>query len=156
MASNNGLRSERPEARPLAILLVEDNPGDVRIAIEALKDCRLPNSLTVAEDGVEAISFLRGEGSYADSPRPDLILLDLNLPRKDGHQVLAEIKRDTNLRRIPVVVLTTSENDRDVNRAYDLGANCYVTKPSGLDQLTSVMESIHFFWPIVPSPAVDG
>jgi two-component system, chemotaxis family, response regulator Rcp1 len=136
-----------PEAsRPIEILLVEDNPGDVRIAVEALKDCSVPNHLSVTEDGVEAIRFLRGDDGYAGSPRPDLILLDLNLPRKDGHQVLAEIKTDDSLRQIPVIVLTTSENDRDIWRAYDLNANCYVTKPSGLDQLVSVMQSIHYFW----------
>jgi chemotaxis family two-component system response regulator Rcp1 len=133
-------------ARPIEILLVEDNPGDVRIAIEALKDCRVPNNLSVAEDGVEAVCFLRGKDGYAGSPRPDLILLDLNLPRKDGHQVLAEIKTDDGLLQIPVIVLTTSENERDVYRAYDLNANCYVTKPGGLDQLVSVMQSIHYFW----------
>jgi two-component system, chemotaxis family, response regulator Rcp1 len=133
-------------SRPIEILLVEDNPGDVRIAIEALKDCRVPCNLSVAEDGVDAIRFLRGQDGYAGSPCPDLILLDLNLPRKDGHQVLAEIKTDDNLRKIPVIVLTTSENERDVFRAYDLNANCYVTKPSGLDQLVEVMQSIHYFW----------
>ena len=133
-------------ARPIEILLVEDNPGDVRIAVEALKDCRVPNRLSVSEDGVEAIRFLLQNDEYAGSPRPDLILLDLNLPRKDGHQVLAEIKADDGLRQIPVIVLTTSENERDISRAYDLNANCYVTKPSGLDQLVSVMQSIHYFW----------
>ena len=133
-------------SRPIEILLVEDNPGDVRIAVEALKDCRVPNRLSVTEDGVEAIRFLRGEDGYSGSPRPDLILLDLNLPRKDGHQVLAEIKTDDGLRQIPVIVLTTSENERDVFRAYDLNANCYVTKPSGLDQLVNVMQCIHYFW----------
>jgi two-component system, chemotaxis family, response regulator Rcp1 len=133
-------------SRPVEILLVEDNPGDVRIAIEALKDCRVPNNLNVAEDGVEAIRFLHGQDGYSGAPRPDLILLDLNLPRKDGHQVLAEIKTDESLCKIPVIVLTTSENERDVYLAYDLNANCYVTKPSGLDQLVSVMQSIHYFW----------
>jgi CheY-like chemotaxis protein len=138
----------RPPAvdRPINILLVEDNPGDVRIAMEALKDSGVPNHLDVAEDGVEAIRFLRGHDGFASAPRPDFILLDLNLPRKDGHQVLAEIKTDDSLRLIPVIVLTTSENERDVNKAYALGANCYVTKPSGLDQLVGVMKSIHFFW----------
>ena len=152
--STNGRRPEHPlstiaseNPRTIEILLVEDNPGDVRIAIEALKDCDVPNRLNVAEDGVEAIRFLRGEDGYSGSPRPDLILLDLNLPRKDGHQVLAEIKTDDGLRQIPVVVLTTSENERDVNKAYALHANCYVTKPSGLDQLVGVMRSIQYFWP---------
>lgn len=151
--SDNGSHPAVPEelaapqdSRPIEILLVEDNPGDVRIAVEALKDCRVPNRLNVTEDGVEAIRFLRGQDGYAGSPRPDLILLDLNLPRKDGHQVLAEIKTDDRLRQIPVIVLTTSENERDISRAYDLSANCYVTKPSGLEQLVSVMQSIHYFW----------
>jgi CheY-like chemotaxis protein len=139
-------KHSREQDRPVQILLVEDNPGDVRIAVEALKDCHVPHSLSVAEDGVEAISYLRGHDGHAASPRPDFILLDLNLPRKDGHQVLAEIKTDDSLREIPVIVLTTSENERDVNRAYDLSANCYVTKPNDLDQLVSVMRSIHYFW----------
>jgi two-component system, chemotaxis family, response regulator Rcp1 len=143
-------------ARPIEILLVEDNPGDVRMAVEALKDCRVHNNLSVVEDGVEALAFLRGQDRYAGCPRPDLILLDLNLPRKDGHQVLAEIKSDGDLRQIPVVVLTTSENERDVNKAYDLNANCYITKPSGLEQFVAVMKSIQYFWSMVvqlPAPA---
>jgi two-component system, chemotaxis family, response regulator Rcp1 len=144
------------EGRPIEILLVEDNPGDVRMAIEALKDCRVRNNLSVVEDGVEAVAYLRGRGQYAGRPRPDLVLLDLNLPRKDGHQVLAEIKTDGDLRQIPVVVLTTSENERDVNKAYDLNANCYITKPSGLEQFVAVMKSIQYFWSMVvqlPGPA---
>jgi len=144
------------EGRPIEILLVEDNPGDVRMAVEALKDCRVDNNLSVVEDGVEALAFLRRRGQYAGRPRPDLILLDLNLPRKDGHQVLAEIKADSDLRQIPVVVLTTSENERDVNMAYDLNANCYITKPSGLEQFVAVMKSIQYFWSMVvqlPAPA---
>jgi chemotaxis family two-component system response regulator Rcp1 len=144
------------DARPIEILLVEDNPGDVRMAVEALKDCRVHNNLSVVEDGVEALAFLRGRDRYAGRPRPDLILLDLNLPRKDGHQVLAEIKADGELRQIPVVVLTTSENERDVNKAYDLNANCYITKPSGLEQFVAVMKSIQYFWSMVvqlPAPA---
>ena len=144
------------DARPIEILLVEDNPGDVRMAVEALKDCRVHNNLSVVEDGVEALAFLRGRDPYAGRARPDLILLDLNLPRKDGHQVLAEIKADGELRQIPVVVLTTSENERDVNKAYDLNANCYITKPSGLEQFVAVMKSIQYFWSMVvqlPAPA---
>jgi chemotaxis family two-component system response regulator Rcp1 len=144
------------DARPIEILLVEDNPGDVRMAVEALKDCRVHNNLSVVEDGVEALAFLRGRDPYAGRARPDLILLDLNLPRKDGHQVLAEIKADSELRQIPVVVLTTSENERDVNKAYDLNANCYITKPSGLEQFVAVMKSIQYFWSMVvqlPAPA---
>jgi len=150
--SNHGSNA----ARPIEILLVEDNPGDVRMAVEALKDCRVHNNLSVVEDGVEALAFLRGQNRYAGCPRPDLILLDLNLPRKDGHQVLAEIKADGDLRQIPVVVLTTSENERDVNKAYDLNANCYITKPSGLEQFVAVMKSIQYFWSMVvqlPAPA---
>ena len=150
--SNHGSNA----ARPIEILLVEDNPGDVRMAVEALKDCRVHNNLSVVEDGVEALAFLRGQDRYAGRPRPDLILLDLNLPRKDGHQVLAEIKADGDLRQIPVVVLTTSENERDVNKAYDLNANCYITKPSGLEQFVAVMKSIQYFWSMVvqlPAPA---
>lgn len=155
-AAGNSKAADLPSAphngamdRPIEILLVEDNPGDVRIAMEALKDCRVANNLSVAEDGVEALSFLRREGGYESSPRPDLILLDLNLPRKDGHEVLAEIKADTDLRQIPVVVLTTSENERDVHKAYDLNANCYITKPGGLEQFVSVMKSIQYFWSMV-------
>ncbi len=146
----NRLGDQRSDAGPIEILLVEDNPGDVRMAVEALKDCRVANNLTVVEDGVEALCYLRGLDSYAGSPRPDLILLDLNLPRKDGHQVLAEIKTDHELRLIPVVVLTTSENERDVQRAYDLNANCYITKPTGLEQFVTVMKSIQYFWSNVP------
>jgi CheY-like chemotaxis protein len=148
--ATNWLGDQHPDARPIEILLVEDNPGDVRMAVEALKDCRVANNLSVVEDGVEALCYLRGLDSYAGSPRPDLILLDLNLPRKDGHQVLAEIKTDHELRLIPVVVLTTSENERDVQRAYDLNANCYITKPTGLEQFVTVMKSIQYFWSKVP------
>ena len=128
------------------ILLVEDNPGDVRLTREALKDGKVCNRLTVAEDGEQAIAILRREGQYADAPRPDLILLDLNLPRKDGREVLAEIKADPQLRRIPVVVLTTSKADEDILKAYDLNANCYVTKPVDLDQFMTVVRSVREFW----------
>jgi chemotaxis family two-component system response regulator Rcp1 len=134
------------QMRPIEILLVEDNPADVRMTVEALKDCRVSNKLSVVEDGEEALSFLRKNNGYAGTARPDLILLDLNLPRKDGHEVLAEIKGDPDLRKIPVVVLTTSENERDVQKAYDLNANCYITKPGGLEQFVSVMKSIQYFW----------
>jgi CheY-like chemotaxis protein len=134
------------QMRPIEILLVEDNPADVRMTVEALKDCRVSNRLSVVEDGEEALSFLRKNNGYAGTARPDLILLDLNLPRKDGHEVLAEIKGDPDLRKIPVVVLTTSENERDVQKAYDLNANCYITKPGGLEQFVSVMKSIQYFW----------
>lgn len=138
----------------LKILLVEDNPGDVRLTMEALKDAEVSNQLSVVRDGVEAMEFLRREGKYNNAPRPDLILLDLNLPRKDGRQVLKEIKADETLRRIPVVVLTTSRAEEDILKAYDLSANCYITKPVDLDQFTQVMQAIEVFWlTIVKLPA---
>jgi two-component system, chemotaxis family, response regulator Rcp1 len=132
--------------RPIEILLVEDNPGDVRLTIEALKEAKVRNHLSVAKDGVEALAFLHREGSYAAAARPDLILLDLNLPRKDGREVLAEIKADTSLRAIPVVILTTSQADQDILRSYELHANCYITKPVDLDQFITVVKSIEDFW----------
>ncbi len=132
--------------RPIEILLVEDNPGDVRLTIEALKEGKVSNNLSVARDGVEALAFLRREGSFSQAPRPDLVLLDLNLPRKDGREVLAEIKVDPLLRRIPVVVLTTSKAEEDILRTYDLHANCYITKPVDLEQFISVVRSIDDFW----------
>lgn len=132
--------------RPIEILLVEDNPGDVRLTIEALKEAKVRNRLSVAKDGVEALAFLRREGSYAEAARPDLILLDLNLPRKDGREVLAEIKVDASLRSIPVVILTTSRADQDILRSYELHANCYITKPVDLDQFITVVKSIESFW----------
>jgi CheY-like chemotaxis protein len=132
--------------RPVEILLVEDNPGDVRLTIEALREGKVRNHLSVAEDGEEALAFLRREGSHAGAPRPDLILLDLNLPRKDGREVLAEIKADPRLRSIPVVILTTSQADQDVARSYELSANCYVTKPIDLEQFIGVVRSIETFW----------
>ena len=132
--------------RPIEILLVEDNSGDVRLTIEALKEGKVRNRLSVARDGVEALAFLRREGPHASAPRPDLILLDLNLPRLDGREVLAEIKTDARLRRIPVVVLTTSKAEEDILRTYDLHANCYINKPVDLDQFISVVRSIDDFW----------
>jgi CheY-like chemotaxis protein len=132
--------------RPVEILLVEDNPGDVRLTQEAFKEGKVRNNLHVAVDGVEAMAFLRREGKYADAVRPDIILLDLNLPKKDGREVLAEIKGDLELKRIPVVVLTTSEAEQDILRAYGLHANCYITKPVDLDQFMSVIQSIEDFW----------
>ena len=132
--------------RPIEILLVEDNPGDVRLTIEALKEAKVRNRLSVANDGVEALAFLRREGSYAEAARPDLILLDLNLPRKDGREVLAEIKVDASLRSIPVVILTTSRADQDILKSYELHANCYITKPVDLEQFVSVVKSIDDFW----------
>jgi len=133
-------------SKPVEILLVEDNPGDVRLTKEALNEGKVLNKLHVVEDGVEAVEFLNREGSYADMPRPDLILLDLNLPKKDGREVLTEIKTNENLKRIPVVVLTTSRSEEDVLKSYDLNANCYITKPVDLDQFISVVKSINDFW----------
>ena len=132
--------------RPVEILLIEDNPGDVRLTEEALGEGKVCNNLTLARDGVEAMAILRREGDYADAERPDLILLDLNLPKKDGRQVLIEIKEDPDLRRIPVVILTSSKAEEDVVRAYDLNANCYITKPVDLDQFLFVVKSIEDFW----------
>jgi len=132
--------------RPVQILLVEDNPGDVGLTIEALKEATVLNKLTVVKDGIEALSLLRRQGQHAHAARPDLILLDLNLPKKDGREVLAEIKADDNLKRIPVIVLTTSQNEQDVVKSYNLHANCYITKPLDLDQFIKVVKSIEDFW----------
>jgi two-component system, chemotaxis family, response regulator Rcp1 len=130
----------------IEVLLVEDNPGDVRLTREALKEGRFLNGVTVVGDGVEARSLLRREGKYAEAIAPDLILLDLNLPKKDGREVLAEIKADPRLRRIPVVVLTTSSAEEDILKTYDLHANCYITKPVDLEQFIRVVKSIEDFW----------
>lgn len=136
------------------VLLVEDNPGDVRLTIEALKDAKLHNSLSVVNDGVEALEFLRREGRYENAPRPDLILLDLNLPLKDGREVLEEIKNDNNLRRIPVVILTTSSSEKDILESYNLHANCYITKPVDLNQFMTIVRNIQHFWfSVVKLPA---
>jgi two-component system, chemotaxis family, response regulator Rcp1 len=134
------------ESRPVEILLVEDNPGDVRLTREALKEGKVRNNLNVAQDGVEALAYLRREGRHEGAVRPDLILLDLNLPRMDGREVLAAIKADPELRPIPVVILTSSQAEQDIVRAYDLHANCYVTKPVDLDQFITVVKSIEDFW----------
>lgn len=131
---------------PIEILLVEDNPGDVRLAIEALREDKLQNHLHVVEDGIEALRFLRKEGLHADAPHPDLIMLDLTLPRLGGKDVLAEIKQDPGLRCIPVVVLTSSLEEQDILQAYDLHANCYVTKPVDLEQFAAIVKSIKEFW----------
>jgi len=128
------------------ILLVEDNPGDVRLTREAWKEARIRNRLHIAEDGVEALAFLRREGRHSAAVRPHLILLDLNLPRKDGREVLADIKKDPNLKHIPVVILTTSKAEQDILRTYDLHANCYITKPLDMDQFIRVVRSIEEFW----------
>lgn len=128
------------------ILMVEDNPADVRLTREAFKDAKVLNNMSVVVDGEEALMFLRHQGNYSDAPRPDLILLDLNLPKKDGREVLAEIKSDPALRRIPVVVLTTSEDEKDILKAYDLHVNAYITKPVNLDQFMKVVEAVEDFW----------
>ena len=143
--------------KPIEILLVEDNPGDVRLTKEALNEGKVLNKLHVVEDGMEALAFLNGEGRYADVSRPELILLDLNLPKKDGRDVLAEIKANGDLTRIPVVVLTTSDSEEDILKSYDLNANCYITKPVDLDQFISVVKSINEFWlSIVKLPGEVG
>ncbi|HOX37976.1 MAG TPA: response regulator [Candidatus Brocadiia bacterium] len=137
---------EAASCRKVEILLVEDNPGDVRLTQEALKEGRISNRLSVVEDGAEAMDFLRKKGKFAGAPTPDLILLDLNLPRKDGREVLAEVKEDRELRRIPVVVLTTSKAEEDIIRSYDLHANCYITKPVDFEQFINVVRCIEDFW----------
>jgi len=138
--------SLEPLAKPVEILLVEDNPGDVRLTREAFRDARVSNRLHTVSDGVEALSFLAREGEYRDAPLPDLILLDLNLPRKDGREVLAKVKADERLRSIPVVVMTTSKADEDVVRAYGLHANCYIVKPLDFDRFVDVIRTIESFW----------
>ena len=135
-----------PNSEPVKILLVEDNEGDARLAVEALKDSKVRNDLYHVRDGVEAMAFLRREAPYPDAPVPDLILLDLNMPRKDGREVLAEIKEDPALRQVPVVVLTTSAAERDLVKTYDLHANAYVVKPLGLDRFIEVVQAIESFW----------
>ncbi len=133
-------------SRPVTILLVEDSPTDVLLAQEALENAKIIIDLHIVSDGVEAMQFLRAEAPYEDAVRPDLVLLDLNLPRKDGREVLAEIKADIQLRMIPVVILTTSKAEEDILRAYGLHANCYVTKPVDFDQFSLVVQAIESFW----------
>lgn len=140
------MKASSDGCHPIDILLVEDNPGDVRLVQEAMRAAKMRNRMYVVEDGVDAMAFLRREGRFAEAPQPDLILLDLNLPRKDGREVLAEVKGDAQLRRIPVVVLTTSQAEEDVLRAYDLHANCYVTKPVKFEQFMQVVQAIDDFW----------
>ena len=133
-------------ARPIQILLVEDSPGDVRLTQEVLQGARIANDLHVVGDGEEAMSFLRRDGDFAGLPRPDLVLLDLNLPRKDGREVLAEMSEDPELRAIPVIVLTTSAAEKDILRSYRLSANAYITKPIDLNEFITVVRSIETFW----------
>jgi CheY-like chemotaxis protein len=142
----NELRNELLTVRPIEILIVEDNPGDVRLTREALKEAKVSNTLHVVEDGGAALDFLYRRGTYGEAPRPDLILLDLNLPKKNGREVLAEIKQDAHLQAIPVVILTTSQAEEDVLRAYSLHANCYITKPVDFIQFTKIVRTIEEFW----------
>lgn len=132
--------------KAIEILLVEDNPADVRLMVEAFKDAKVPNRLTVASDGGEALEILSRTDAHADVRRPDLVLLDLNLPRVDGREVLERMKGDPDLRRIPVVVLTSSADEHDVQRCYDLHANCYITKPVDLEQFLTIIKTIEDFW----------
>ncbi len=152
------MRRERI-VKPVDILLVEDNQGDVDLAREALETNKMCNDLHVVDNGEEAMAFLRREGKYAGVPRPDLILLDLNLPKKDGREVLAEIKADEDLKRIPVVVLTMSQDDEDILKSYSLHANCYIAKPIDLNQFFKVVQSIQDFWlgiVVLPPNGVKG
>jgi len=132
--------------RPIEILLVEDNPGDVRLTKEALKDSKIRNNLSVVMDGVEALAFLRKEVKYTNAPRPELILLDLNLPKKDGREVLKEIKDDDDLKRIPIAILTISKAEEDIIKTYNSHANCYITKPIDMDQFVKIVKAIEDFW----------
>jgi two-component system, chemotaxis family, response regulator Rcp1 len=134
------------ESRPIEILLVEDSPSDAKLTIEALKAGKIANNLNHVVDGVEAMEYLRQKGKFAKAPRPDLIMLDLNLPRKDGREVLAELKNDPSLKTIPIIVLTTSRSDKDVLQSYELNANCYITKPVDFPHFIEVVESIEQFW----------
>jgi two-component system, chemotaxis family, response regulator Rcp1 len=140
------MESNRTSAQPLEVLLVEDSPGDVRLTQEALKDAKVHINLRVVRDGIDAMAFLMREGEYATALRPDLILLDLNLPKKDGREVLREIKENQELKSIPVVILTTSASEADILRSYLLHANCYITKPVNLDGFLTVVKSIDSFW----------
>jgi two-component system, chemotaxis family, response regulator Rcp1 len=143
-------------SRLIEILLVEDNPGDIRLTVEALRENKVGNNLHVARDGVEALAFLRREGQFASASRPDLILLDLNLPKKDGYEVLGDIKSDPGLKRIPVVILTTSNAEQDILRSYDLHANCFITKPVGLNQFIEIVRSIEGFWVTIVTLPPEG
>ena len=143
--------------RPIEILLVEDNPGDVRLTREAFQDAKIRNNIHVAVNGIEAMDYLHRAGAYADAARPDVILLDLNLPLKDGREVLAEIKQDPSLQRIPVVILSTSQAEQDILKSYALHANCYITKPVDLEQFITIVKSIEDFWfTVVKLPSATG
>lgn len=146
MHPKNSVMSKDQLNRPVIILLVEDNEADIRLTREGIKEAKIKNDLHVVRDGEEALQFLRKKGEYQDVPTPDLVLLDLNLPKKDGRQVLEEIKTDEQLKFIPVVVLTSSQAEKDILESYSLHANCYVTKPMGLNQFVEVIKSIEDFW----------
>lgn len=137
---------DTPRIKPIEILLAEDNPGDARLTVEGFKDAKVKNNITVVVDGVEALAYLRHEGPYANAVLPDLILLDLNMPKKDGREVLAEIKADEKLRRIPVLVFTISSAERDIFAAYNLQASAFITKPIDLDEFITVVKSLEEFW----------
>ena len=144
------------EYRPVEILLVEDNPGDVRLTVEAFKEGKIRNHMSVVRDGVDALAFLRQEGPFADAPRPDLILLDLNLPRKNGRDVLAEINEEEGLKQIPVVVLTTSNAEKDILATRALNASCYINKPVDFAQFVTVVKIIEDFWFTIVKPSKKG
>jgi CheY-like chemotaxis protein len=150
----------KSEGRPIEILLVEDSPSDTELTVEALRDFKVRNHVNIVEDGVQAMQFLRRQGPYAEAPRPDLIMLDLNLPRKDGREVLADIKADDQFKTIPIVVLTTSQVEQDILRAYQLNANCYINKPVDFNQFLEVIRAIESFWLFVvtlpPPPQTGG
>ncbi len=148
--------SDPTSVKPINILLVEDNPGDVRLTEEALKENKLLLNVHVVGDGVEAMAFLKREGNFSDAPHPDLIFLDLNLPKMDGRELLSKIKEDPDLRRIPVVILTISSAAEDVFKTYDLHANCYITKPVDMDQFIKVVKSIEDFWFAIVKLPLDG
>ena len=137
---------DRPDPSPIQILIIEDNPADVRLVKEVMRDSKILNEIHWVPDGVEAIAFLRRQGKYGDAPRPHIVFLDLNMPRKDGREVLREVKSDPNLRRIPIVVMTSSQAEEDIARAYDQHANCYIRKPIDFQQFHSVVKTIENFW----------
>ncbi len=141
---------------PVEILLVEDNPGDVRLTVEAFIESKILNNLHVVEDGIEALAYLRKEGKYKKEPHPDLILLDLNLPKKDGREVLEQIKKEGPLKKIPIVILTTSSAEEDIIKSYELYANCYITKPVDIDQFMKVVKAIGNFWFSIVKLPPDG
>jgi len=148
--------NKKVTGKPVQILLVEDNPGDVRLTKETLRDAKMIVNLDVVGDGVEAMAFLRREGKYAKAQHPDLILLDLNMPKKDGREVLAEVKQDPDLRRIPVVIMTISDSEVDILKSYNLHANAYVAKPLGLQEFAKIIESVEDFWFTVVKLPPDG